>query len=227
MEMDLDVEMPVGKAVVLRGHESEVFICAWNPVSDLLASGWVAVGAETDLNAGWTSHTRAYARVGPLLLSAIRPHEIHCWRLLFQQSFNTLLRWSSVQLGGLHRQDMEPEREQQLQLHPAGAAPLYPRRWPGCPQQQRRHLARLERRFPIIRPRRPSSTLTSWWAARVADGGRVTLLISFHPTERRDSACNGLVWWIRQDMDKGWYVLHHSSTVLFPRSPGLWHCYCE
>jgi len=39
MEMDLDVEMPVGKAVVLRGHESEVFICAWNPVSDLLASG--------------------------------------------------------------------------------------------------------------------------------------------------------------------------------------------
>uniref|UniRef100_A0A8D3D0D4 Transducin beta like 1 X-linked n=1 Tax=Scophthalmus maximus TaxID=52904 RepID=A0A8D3D0D4_SCOMX len=36
MEMDLDVAIP---ATVLRGHESEVFICAWNPVSDLLASG--------------------------------------------------------------------------------------------------------------------------------------------------------------------------------------------
>uniref|UniRef100_A0A6Q2YWL1 Transducin beta like 1 X-linked n=1 Tax=Esox lucius TaxID=8010 RepID=A0A6Q2YWL1_ESOLU len=39
MEMDVDVEIPVSKATVLRGHESEVFICAWNPVSDLLASG--------------------------------------------------------------------------------------------------------------------------------------------------------------------------------------------
>lgn len=41
MEMDVDVEIPASKATVLRGHESEVFICAWNPVSDLLASGWV------------------------------------------------------------------------------------------------------------------------------------------------------------------------------------------
>ena len=39
MEVDGDVEIPSNKAVVLRGHESEVFICAWNPVSDLLASG--------------------------------------------------------------------------------------------------------------------------------------------------------------------------------------------
>lgn len=30
--------------MVLRGHESEVFICAWNPVSDLLASGLVTSG---------------------------------------------------------------------------------------------------------------------------------------------------------------------------------------
>ncbi|XP_030782151.1 F-box-like/WD repeat-containing protein TBL1Y isoform X5 [Rhinopithecus roxellana] len=36
---DGDVEIPPNKATVLRGHESEVFICAWNPVSDLLASG--------------------------------------------------------------------------------------------------------------------------------------------------------------------------------------------
>lgn len=39
MEIDGDIEIPPNKATVLRGHESEVFICAWNPVSDLLASG--------------------------------------------------------------------------------------------------------------------------------------------------------------------------------------------
>uniref|UniRef100_A0A5F4VX05 Transducin beta like 1 X-linked n=1 Tax=Callithrix jacchus TaxID=9483 RepID=A0A5F4VX05_CALJA len=39
MEVDGEVEIPSNKATVLRGHESEVFICAWNPVSDLLASG--------------------------------------------------------------------------------------------------------------------------------------------------------------------------------------------
>ncbi|CAJ0933762.1 unnamed protein product [Ranitomeya imitator] len=39
MEIDGDVEIPSNKATVLRGHESEVFICAWNPVTDLLASG--------------------------------------------------------------------------------------------------------------------------------------------------------------------------------------------
>uniref|UniRef100_A0A663M3Z7 Transducin beta like 1 X-linked n=1 Tax=Athene cunicularia TaxID=194338 RepID=A0A663M3Z7_ATHCN len=39
MEIDGDVEIPPNKATVLRGHESEVFICAWNPVGDLLASG--------------------------------------------------------------------------------------------------------------------------------------------------------------------------------------------
>uniref|UniRef100_A0A7N8WZG8 TBL1X/Y related 1b n=1 Tax=Mastacembelus armatus TaxID=205130 RepID=A0A7N8WZG8_9TELE len=33
------LEIPQSKAMVLRGHESEVFICAWNPVNDLLASG--------------------------------------------------------------------------------------------------------------------------------------------------------------------------------------------
>ncbi|KAJ4936716.1 hypothetical protein JOQ06_001303, partial [Pogonophryne albipinna] len=39
MEVDREVEIPQNKAMVLRGHESEVFICAWNPVNDLLASG--------------------------------------------------------------------------------------------------------------------------------------------------------------------------------------------
>lgn len=39
MEIDGDVEIPPNKATVLRGHESEVFICAWSPVSNLLASG--------------------------------------------------------------------------------------------------------------------------------------------------------------------------------------------
>ena len=40
MEVDNSVEIPVSKATILRGHESEVFICAWNPTTDLLASGW-------------------------------------------------------------------------------------------------------------------------------------------------------------------------------------------
>lgn len=47
MEVDGDVEIPQNKAMVLRGHESEVFICAWNPVSDLLASGLVAFSSDT------------------------------------------------------------------------------------------------------------------------------------------------------------------------------------
>ncbi|TMS20243.1 F-box-like/WD repeat-containing protein TBL1XR1 [Larimichthys crocea] len=38
MEVDGDVEIPQNKAMVLRGHESEVFICAWNP-GTLLATG--------------------------------------------------------------------------------------------------------------------------------------------------------------------------------------------
>lgn len=39
MEVDTSIEIPPSKATVLRGHESEVFICAWNPTIDLLASG--------------------------------------------------------------------------------------------------------------------------------------------------------------------------------------------
>lgn len=37
--IDSSLEIPANKATVLRGHESEVFICAWNPTTDLLASG--------------------------------------------------------------------------------------------------------------------------------------------------------------------------------------------
>ena len=33
------IEIPLSRVTVLTGHESEVFICAWNPVQDLLASG--------------------------------------------------------------------------------------------------------------------------------------------------------------------------------------------
>jgi len=33
------IEIPVEKSTVLKGHDSEVFICAWNPMMDLLASG--------------------------------------------------------------------------------------------------------------------------------------------------------------------------------------------
>lgn len=39
MDVDTLIEIPSSKAKVLRGHESEVFICAWNPTVDLLASG--------------------------------------------------------------------------------------------------------------------------------------------------------------------------------------------
>ncbi|XP_069103747.1 F-box-like/WD repeat-containing protein TBL1XR1-A [Argopecten irradians] len=39
MEVDGSLEIPSSKSTVLRGHESEVFICAWNPANDLLASG--------------------------------------------------------------------------------------------------------------------------------------------------------------------------------------------
>lgn len=33
------LEIPASRVTVLKGHESEVFICAWNPQKDLLASG--------------------------------------------------------------------------------------------------------------------------------------------------------------------------------------------
>lgn len=39
MDVDDSIAIPSNKARALRGHESEVFICAWNPVKDLLASG--------------------------------------------------------------------------------------------------------------------------------------------------------------------------------------------
>jgi transducin (beta)-like 1 len=39
MDVDTSIEIPASKSTVLRGHESEVFICAWNPSMDLLASG--------------------------------------------------------------------------------------------------------------------------------------------------------------------------------------------
>ena len=38
-DIDANLEIPASRAMVLKGHESEVFICAWNPTSDLLASG--------------------------------------------------------------------------------------------------------------------------------------------------------------------------------------------
>lgn len=37
--INANIEIPPSRATILRGHESEVFICAWNPASDLLASG--------------------------------------------------------------------------------------------------------------------------------------------------------------------------------------------
>jgi len=40
MELDSSHEIPAEKSTILKGHESEVFICAWNPTTDLLASGY-------------------------------------------------------------------------------------------------------------------------------------------------------------------------------------------
>ena len=39
MPMQVGMGEEIREAVVLKGHESEVFICAWNPQRDLLASG--------------------------------------------------------------------------------------------------------------------------------------------------------------------------------------------
>nr|CAB3266854.1 F-box-like/WD repeat-containing protein TBL1XR1 [Phallusia mammillata] len=42
MEVDSsqnDIKLSFNNSTVLRGHDSEVFICAWNPTQDLLASG--------------------------------------------------------------------------------------------------------------------------------------------------------------------------------------------
>ena len=59
MEIDAAIEIPASRTTVLRGHESEVFICAWNPKSDILASGLVVLilsfsifsgGAYTGMN---------------------------------------------------------------------------------------------------------------------------------------------------------------------------------
>lgn len=55
MEVDRDVEIPQSKAMVLRGHESEVFICAWNPVNDLLASGSVHMTGDAVSNSSQNS----------------------------------------------------------------------------------------------------------------------------------------------------------------------------
>lgn len=57
------------------------------------------------------------------------------------------------QLWRFHREDMEPQREQQRRLHAARAQALYTGRGARRPQQQRRDLAGLERkRAPPVNP---------------------------------------------------------------------------
>lgn len=70
------------------------------------------------------------------------------------------------QLWRLHREDMEPQREQQRRLHAARAQALYTGRGARRPQQQRRDLAGLERkRAP---PVNPACRLGPWGARPVA-----------------------------------------------------------
>lgn len=38
-DINSSIEIPNSRVTILKGHDSEVFICAWNPSSDLLASG--------------------------------------------------------------------------------------------------------------------------------------------------------------------------------------------
>lgn len=118
MEVDGDVEIPQNKAMVLRGHESEVFICAWNPVSDLLASGLVTC-----------------------LFFFFFFKSSSCWLTVHMVNQGPC---SLHQVWRFNSSDMEPKREQQQQLHSAGFETLHPRGRPGCPQQQRCHLIRLE-----------------------------------------------------------------------------------
>lgn len=51
---------------------------------------------------------------------------------------------SLVQVWGLNGADLEPEWEQHQQLHAACTEALHTGGRPGCPQQQRRHIIRLE-----------------------------------------------------------------------------------
>lgn len=37
--MEVDLEIPAERVRQLKGHENEVFTCAWNPKHDILASG--------------------------------------------------------------------------------------------------------------------------------------------------------------------------------------------
>jgi transducin (beta)-like 1 len=39
MDEDVPVEIPQSQVTILQGHQSEVFVCAWNPVVSMLASG--------------------------------------------------------------------------------------------------------------------------------------------------------------------------------------------
>lgn len=39
-----NTEISSSQVTTLRGHSSEVFICAWSPTGNVLASGWVLNG---------------------------------------------------------------------------------------------------------------------------------------------------------------------------------------
>lgn len=59
-DIDANLEIPASRAMVLKGHESEVFICAWNPTSDLLASGLVIYSRTHAVNVSYVFSTSTW-----------------------------------------------------------------------------------------------------------------------------------------------------------------------
>lgn len=158
MDVDGDVEIPQNKAMVLRGHESEVFICAWNPVSDLLASGLVTFPFLLFLyDTRLSFYTRQTYKLkwqnGKFMLKqSIEFIFTQCPtnnKKNLTKKFKGSPVWESLtvhpsQVWRLNSSYLEPEWEQYKQLHTAGLETLHTRGRTGRPQQQRCHLARLE-----------------------------------------------------------------------------------
>lgn len=61
-----NTEISSSQVTTLRGHSSEVFICAWSPVGNVLASGWVQSSSSH-----WTCMVAMYFFPVELIFSAL------------------------------------------------------------------------------------------------------------------------------------------------------------